>query len=72
MEVCHTDGILYSPAAQRLAEYVQKRGEKPAAGVRPRFWDRQPMACVARVRGSWVMRPGPDQCDARPQAMLLA
>lgn len=28
MELCHTDIFLHSPAAQRLAEYIQKRCEK--------------------------------------------
>ena len=28
MELCHTDIILHSPAAQRIAEYIQKRREK--------------------------------------------
>lgn len=28
MEVCHTDSFLHSPAAQRLAEFVQKRCEQ--------------------------------------------
>ena len=31
MEVCHTNSFLDSPAAQRLAEFVQKRGEQWAA-----------------------------------------
>jgi len=28
MELCHTDSFLHSPAAQRLAEFIQKRREK--------------------------------------------
>ena len=40
MEFCHTDIFLHSPAAQRLAEYIQKRREK---------WDAQTdLSCVDR------------------------
>jgi hypothetical protein len=28
MEFCHTDIILHSPAAQKLAEFIQKRREQ--------------------------------------------
>jgi len=31
MEVCHSERFLDSPAARRLAEYVDKRCEKSAA-----------------------------------------